>query len=461
MKVVEIWSKMEKNNISGENEMEKSPLENSANKIERKYLRPLNDSDLAIGRYEEDNRPRADGCFQRDYARIMYSSSFRRLQGKMQLLSVKNDQFFRNRLTHSLEVSQIARSIANAIGYSNSEIYVVEAGALAHDIGNPPFGHSGERCLHSIFADVGGFEGNAQTLRILTNLEKKRDSFRGLNLTNRTLLAVTKYFNKFSLESYEDAINSGKNDKQKFLYDSDYEYLEGFIKDKSVDLRTLDVQIVDIADEIAYAAHDLEDGLRVKAYTIDEILQDYQATYGESTGFKILEKLVEKAKTKAGYGKSHIASTEFSKLFRQELSSSLIHKFLNDIDMLKVDSDFKTSKYTKQQEELQFNECGELVAGLKSIVFKCINNNDKVYSYEQNGNELLKNLSELYINNPMYLPPEYRAKELKMQYPDLEDIETDKLQKRLVCDYISGMMDSYAISTYEKFNGKKFMGGHY
>lgn len=441
--------------------MEKSPLENSANNIERTYLRPLNDADLAIGRYEEENRPRADGCFQRDYARIMYSSSFRRLQGKMQLLSVKNDQFFRNRLTHSLEVSQIARSIANAIGYSSPEIYVVEAGALAHDIGNPPFGHSGERCLHKIFSDVGGFEGNAQTLRILTNLEKKRDSFRGLNLTYRTLLAVTKYFNKFSPEKYEEAIKSGKKDKQKFLYDSDYEFLDKFVKDKVVNLRTLDVQIVDIADEIAYAAHDLEDGLRVKAYTIDEILQDYQAEYGASNGFKILEETVNKAKIKAGYGKSHIASTEFSKLFRQELSSSLIHKFLNDIDMKIVDETFKSQKYTKQKEELQFNECGELVSGLKTIVFKCINNNDKVYSYEQNGNKLLEKLSELYIENPMYLPPEYRAEELQKQYNDLEDENTDKLQKRLVCDYISGMMDSYAISTYEKFFGEKFMGGHF
>lgn len=441
--------------------MEKSPLESSANDIERMYLRPLNDKALARGAYEEENRPRADGCFQRDYARIMYSSSFRRLQGKMQLLSVKNDQFFRNRLTHSLEVSQIARSIANTIGYSNSEIYVVEAGALAHDIGNPPFGHSGERCLHNIFADIGGFEGNAQTLRILTNLEKKRDHFRGLNLTNRTLLAVTKYFNKFDIEKYRSASESGQADKQKFLYDLDFEYIKKITGDNKVVLRTLDVQIVDIADEIAYAAHDLEDGLRVKAYTIDEILQDYQATYGITDGFNMLEKLVEKAKEKAGYGKSHIASTEFSKLFRQELSSSLIHTFLNDIDMSPVTYDYKKSKYTTQEAELQFMHYSELASGLKAIVFKCINNNDRVYSYEQNGNILLKELAELYVDTPMYLPPEYRAKELMKQYSDLANEDEVKLQKRLICDYISGMMDSYAISTYEKFFGKSFMGGHY
>jgi dGTPase len=112
--------------------------------------------------------------YERDYTRILYSPSFRRLQGKMQMLAVRNDKFFRNRLTHSLEVSQIARSIAEHIGYDTDEVHVVEAGALAHDIGNPPFGHYGERVLNQLAKDIGGYEGNAQTLRILLKLEKKQ-----------------------------------------------------------------------------------------------------------------------------------------------------------------------------------------------------------------------------------------------------------------------------------------------
>lgn len=441
--------------------VEKTLLEVASDEIERMYLRPLNDNALAQGAHVEENRYRADGPFQRDYARVMYSSSFRRLQGKMQLLSVKNDQFFRNRLTHSLEVSQIARSIAFAIGYTKSEIYVVEAGALAHDIGNPPFGHSGERCLHDLFSEVGGYEGNAQTLRILIDIEKKRDYFRGLNLTYRTLLSVVKYFNKFDYEVYKKTKEEKKTDKQKFLYDADYEFVDSIVKNNQINLRTLDVQIVDIADEIAYAAHDLEDGLRIRAYTIDEILQDYQAEYGNTECFKSLTEAVETAKEKAGYGKSHISSTEFSKLFRQELSSILINMFLNDINMISTDKIYKASKYTQQNSELQFTKYGELVSGLKKIVFKCINNNDSVYSYEQNGNAVLTKLVDLYSETPMYLPPEYRAEELMKQYKDLADAKKDKLQKRLICDYVAGMMDSYAISTYEKYTGKKFMGGHY
>lgn len=126
-----------------------SELERNREQIREKFLLPLSgNAKLESRLHEEKNRERIDGEFQRDYTRILYSSSFRRLQGKMQLFGVQSDQFIRNRLTHSLEVAQIARSIASDIGYSSSEIYVVEACALAHDIGNPPFGHAGEGLSH-------------------------------------------------------------------------------------------------------------------------------------------------------------------------------------------------------------------------------------------------------------------------------------------------------------------------
>jgi dGTPase len=183
----------------GDKKKSKKYLDKNREKIKSKYLNPLKDSHITDHIHKEESRKRQDGPFHRDYARIMYASSFRRLQGKMQLLGIKNDQFFRNRLTHSLEVAQIARSIANKIGYKSKESYVIEAGALAHDIGNPPFGHSGERKLHELFIDCGGFEGNAQTLRILTNVERKNPNFRGLNLTYRCMFGVVKYFRKFDV----------------------------------------------------------------------------------------------------------------------------------------------------------------------------------------------------------------------------------------------------------------------
>lgn len=424
-------------------------LADQIEELELNYLNPLRTDWMKTYIHQEEVRSRPDGPFQRDYSRIMYSSSFRRLQGKMQLLGIKNDQFFRNRLTHSLEVAQIARSIAGMLRYDREESYIVEAGALAHDLGNPPFGHAGEAHMNLLFSDIGGYEGNAQTLRILTNIEKKRPDFRGLNLTYRTLFSVVKYFNRFS--------NSQGNKQQKFLYDDDYRMLEQFVDKNHLTVRTMDVQIVDIADEIAYAAHDLEDGLRVKAYTIDEVLHDYQTQFGSSDCYLLLKDTVEKSKEIAGSSKNKTDSTQFSKLFRQELASRLINLFLNDISLIAVTPEQISKTGTRQQQELGFLHLGELVNGLKMIIFKCINHNDVVYHYEQKGKEVIDFLYNFYMNDPLYLPPEYRAHQLKMQYDDLSQYNDQTLQKRLICDYIAGMMDSYAIVTYERLSGQTFV----
>jgi dGTPase len=418
------------------------------NKLKMTYLSPLQYEPLGWRVYDEDSRDRTDGDFQRDYTRIMYSSSFRRLQGKMQLLGIKNDQFFRNRLTHSLEVAQIARSIAARIGYSSVDTYVVEAGALSHDLGNPPFGHYGERVLNKACSKIGGFEGNAQTLRILTTIEKKRPDFRGLNLTFRTLLSVTKYFNRFESSI---SIEDNKFNKQKFIYDDDYQFLKSFIDEHQVKTRTLDVQIVDIADEIAYAAHDLEDGLRQKLFTIDEILHDYEVVYGDSQSFNMFKDIVNNCKSNASKGLKKIESSEYSKLFRKELVSSVIYTLIHDIDLVTPCENKRSVTNTVWDKEIGFSTYAELSSGLKKLTFQCINHNDEVYFYEQMGGKIIKDLFKLYLEHPMYLPPEYRAKDIMYRY----DINEDEniLQTRLIADYIAGMMDSFAISTYKKFFG--------
>ena len=195
--------------------------------------------------------------FQRDYARLIYSSAFRRLQGKMQLLGVNSSRYYRNRLTHSIEVSQIARSICTTLSakyrvfiWDVHDLFIIETISLGHDLGNPPFGHSGEIKLNELSADFGGFEGNAQTFRVVSYLERKFPHIDGLNLSNRTCLGFVKYF-----------FNRAQNDK-KFLYDADYDKVR-LLRDRLEisDKQTLDCQVMDLADEIAYAAHDLEDAL--------------------------------------------------------------------------------------------------------------------------------------------------------------------------------------------------------
>ncbi|MEI1256001.1 dNTP triphosphohydrolase [Blautia sp. JLR.GB0024] len=425
---------------------EKQKLSEISEEIDRKFKSKLNMDFMDSRFYEEKNRDRRDGQFQRDYSRIMYASSFRRLQGKMQLLGIKPDQFFRNRLTHSLEVAQIARSIACISRYTSSETYVVEAGALAHDIGNPPFGHSGERRLNELFENIGGFEGNAQTLRILKSVERKRAEFPGLNLTYRTLLSVVKYFNKHK--------DDNGNIYKKFIYDDDYDFLKDFITKHDLKVRTYDVQIVDLSDEIAYAAHDLEDGLRQKCFTMDEILHEYYSKYGKSYSFKTLEKIVGECQTNSGYGKKNLDSSEYSKLFRQELSSSIINTLINDLGICLVTEEYKDKTGTMNEKEIGFMNFQEMAEGLKEITFKCINHNDTVYTYEKKGDIIIENLVEIYRADKKLLPPEYRAENILEQYG--MEVDEDLLQERLICDFVSGMMDSYAINLYEKLVGVPF-----
>ncbi|GAA0404297.1 dGTP triphosphohydrolase [Paenibacillus motobuensis] len=140
----------------------------------KQWNEKLDGMDFRLNEVDGDDRGR--DAYARDYARILYSSSFRRLQGKMQLLGIERYNFIRNRLTHSMEVAQIARGIASDMGVEHT--FVVEASALAHDLGNPPIGHHGETILNELVQDIGGFEGNAQTLRILRKLEKKHHAFR-------------------------------------------------------------------------------------------------------------------------------------------------------------------------------------------------------------------------------------------------------------------------------------------
>jgi dGTPase len=185
-------------------------------------------------RFPEKAHPyRSD--FERDRDRIVHSSAFRRLEGKAQVFTPGLDDYYRTRLTHSIEVAQIARTIAKALGLNEN---LTEAIALAHDLGHSPFGHAGEKVLDSLMADFGGFEHNRQTLRIVDLLEHPYPDFPGLNLTYHSRLGLAKH--------------RGPYDKPKY---------ETFSAPAPANC-SLEGQVADIADRIAYNCHDLEDGLR-------------------------------------------------------------------------------------------------------------------------------------------------------------------------------------------------------
>jgi dGTPase len=196
--------------------------------------------------------------FERDRARVVHSASLRRLAAKTQVLGPQADDFVRNRLTHSLEVAQVARDLAHPLGCHPD---LAETAALAHDLGHPPFGHNGEAVLDELAADCGGFEGNAQTLRILTRLEAKSADPQGrsigLNLTRATLDACTKYpWRRLSGGS------TGTEGSGKFgVYDDDLPAFTWLRDGVPGSRRCLEAQVMDFADDVAYSVHDLEDGV--------------------------------------------------------------------------------------------------------------------------------------------------------------------------------------------------------
>ena len=203
--------------------------------------------------FEPAKRP-GRTAFERDRARILHSSALRRLSAKTQVLRAGTNDFVRNRLTHSLEVAQVARELGKALGCDPD---IVDSAALSHDLGHPPFGHNGEWVLNDIAADFGGFEGNAQTLRLLTRLEAKTfdavGAPAGLNLTRATLDACVKY---------PWARGEGPKSPNKFgYYEDDGRVFHWIREGADGQSQPIEGQVMDLSDDIAYSVHDVEDGV--------------------------------------------------------------------------------------------------------------------------------------------------------------------------------------------------------
>lgn len=360
---------------------------------------------------------------ERDYARILYSSSFRRLQGKMQLFIPYTNRFNRNRLTHSLEVAQIARVIAKNLDLQDT--LTVQSCSLAHDIGHPPFGHSGEETLNALGQDV-RFEGNAQTFRILNHLEEKHYEYNGLNLTLRTLLGTVKYFQNHEMN------------KHKFLYDEDYELVKDIASKNDISLKTIDAEIMDIADEIAYAAHDLEDAFYFKWFSVDELLYEFSISEKYKTAYSLFEDIVNKAREFAKLANTYQTSEEYLILFKKELTSNIVNELVKN---LCVENDKLAYK----------NDYALLSEGLKKLTYHAVSRSTENKIYELKGKRIITDLHQVYMDKEFnkdmqLLPSEYR---------DEEEWE------RSVFDYISGMMDEYAVGKHKEFFGSNALDAIY
>ncbi|WP_213741798.1 deoxyguanosinetriphosphate triphosphohydrolase [Bradyrhizobium sp. dw_411] len=221
------------------------------------------DPDRSRGRLFEEPPSRTRSPFRRDCDRVIHSTAFRRLKHKTQVFVFHEGDHYRTRLTHTLEVAQIARALARQLGLDED---LTETLALAHDLGHPPFGHAGERALDACLRDHGGFDHNAQTLRVVTSLEHRYPDFDGLNLTWESLEGIVKHNGPLTLR---DGTPTGRySDHGIPLGIADY------INAYDLELwsfASLEAQVAAIADDIAYDAHDIDDGLRAGLFTVDDL----------------------------------------------------------------------------------------------------------------------------------------------------------------------------------------------
>ncbi len=265
--------------------------------------------------------------FERDRARVVHAASFRRLAAKTQVVGPQSDDFVRNRLTHSLEVAQIARDLSRALGTHPD---IAETAALAHDLGHPPFGHNGERALAALAAGCGGFEGNAQTLRLLTRLEAKTADADGrsvgLNLTRATLDACTKY--PWDLA---DAVPTG--DGAKFgVYDDDRPAFDWLRTGAPARRRCVEAQVMDLADDVAYSVHDVEDGTvagRVDLTRLDRaaVWETVREWYAPGATDDELEEVLRRLQAVGSWPRASYDGTRGSRAALKNLTSDLIGRF--------------------------------------------------------------------------------------------------------------------------------------
>lgn len=361
------------------------------------------DPNQSRGRLIAEPESPTRSCYSRDRDRIIHSGAFRKLQYKTQVFVNHEGDYYRTRLTHTLEVAQLSRSVSRELGLNED---AAEGFALAHDLGHPPFGHAGEEALSEVMKDFGGFDHNAQTLRILTRLETIYANFDGLNLTWEMLEGIVKHNGPLK-KPYPRAI---------------VEY------NKAQDLElnsyaSLEAQVASLCDDIAYNAHDIDDGLRAGLIVFEELLE--------------LPFIGEVFKTVAG-------------LYPDLQQGRLIHeskrRIINTLcsDLVKTTSEqiaaggFKTAEEIRNAGKPTAAFSPEMQANLKllkSFLMKGVYRHYKVNRMTSKARRVLKELFTFFMAEPACLPPEWQ--------------QGDNVPER-IADYLAGMTDRYAFLEHRR-----------
>ena len=383
---------------------------------ERPALKPYAcRSSESRGRQYPEAQSKTRGAFQRDRDRIIHSSAFRRLAYKTQVFVNHEGDFFRTRLTHSLEVSQIARSVCRSLGLNED---LGETLALAHDLGHPPFGHAGEDALQEMMAPFGGFDHNAQSLRVVTKLEARYANYDGLNLTWETLEGVVKHNGPLL------NINRDVSDLPRGILDYDQHLgleLSGHA--------SAEAQVAAIADDIAYNNHDIDDGLRAGLFSINDVLDvpfvgplffDVQKEYPDLDESRTIHEAVRR--------------------MIGVMVDDLLGETQRRIDALAPASAGDIRAHSKPVAVFS-DDMREHDAALKAFLFENMYRHYQLNRMTSKARRVVKDLFQLLLSEPGCLPTDWRK---RAGAPGSQETA------ELVCDYIAGLTDRYALDEHKR-----------
>lgn len=374
------------------------------------------DPALARGRLVPEEESTFRSCYQRDRDRIIHASAFRRLKHKTQVFVEHEGDYFRTRLTHSIEVAQVARTIAGALGL-NSEL--TEAVALAHDLGHPPFGHTGEDALHALMKLYGGFDHNAQAIHIVTSLERHYAEFDGLNLTWDTLEGIAKHNGPVTGElPHALARYNARHDLELHTHAS------------------AEAQVAALSDDIAYNNHDLHDGLRARLFTDDEIaaLPLVGTAYAEVDaaypGLEPYRRRHEALRRVFGMMVSDVIETSRGLLEKSGASSA---------------SNIRHLGYPV----IRFSDpIWRDLRDIRRFLFQRMYRAPSVMAKRAEVTQVIEALFPLFLDRPDLLPRHW-VKEIAAAGTDRQALA------RMVADYIAGMTDRFALQEHARLFGAK------
>jgi len=379
--------------------------------------------------------------YQRDRDRIVHSTAFRRLVYKTQVFLNHEGDLFRTRMTHSLEVAQIARSVARALALNED---LVEAIALAHDLGHTPFGHAGQEALNDCMSGFGGFEHNLQSLRVVDHLEERYPHFDGLNLTFETREGVLKHCalrNAELLESQEPHYADGQGGVARRFLDRSQPSLEA--------------QLCNLADEIAYNAHDIDDGVRSGLIDLEQ-LQEVE--------------LFDAFRRDALQAHPQLAQAKHARRLLYETIRLMLSAQVYDViratqTALLEHAPASVGEVRRSPALIRFGpEMKERSVALKTFLFRHLYRHPQVESTMATAKQVVRDLFRAYSDTPLEMQSGFAA---RTQEPALVSdrpaphvrIDADPPHQRVVADYIAGMTDRFAAREHERLTGRRLLTG--